>query len=118
MKPYISESLFDLMEKAFFLSMKCAHSEMLYNGHYFTPRDIPDEKESDLVFGWADGLFHKYYNDRATGHCSSQAMADFDIAKFEESVITHIATMEKILVRVGPPKVLTKEDLRERGYKV
>jgi len=57
-------------------------------------------EEADLVYGWADGLCHKYYEKMATGHCSPQAMIDFDIAKFEESVDRDIAKMQKMLARL------------------
>jgi hypothetical protein len=112
-------SLSDLMHEAFYLSMDCGHSELSHNKTYFTPREkgLTDE-ESDLIFGWADGLTHAYYEKISSGQCSLQASIDFDVAKFEERVVKDIATMKAILNRVGKPVVLTKEDMRGRGYVV
>ena len=113
----IVSSLSDLMDKAFNLSLKCCHSEIAPNGHYFTTRndfDIPDVV--DMVFGWADGLTHKYYQNHATGHCSIVAMASFDIEKFEASVVRDIEIMEQVLQRIGFPVILTPNEMIRRGY--
>lgn len=58
------------------------------------------DAEADLVYGWADGLCHKYYEKMARFQCSPQAMVDFDIEKFEESVDRDIEKMQKILKRL------------------
>lgn len=59
-----------------------------------------NDKETDFVYGWADGLVYKYYKNMVTGHCSPSAMINFDIAKFEESVDRDIEKMQKILSRL------------------
>ena len=69
-----------------------------------------------MIWGWADGLMHKYYRTRADGHCSLQAMLDFDISKFEKEVKANIKTMEKLLVKIGKPVVLDMEEMKRRGY--
>ena len=112
------ESLSELMEKAFCLSLELTHATKAPGGHYLDQRkhQIGTKDDEDMAFGWADGLTHKYYHDRAIGHCSLQAMIDFDIAKFEERVIKDISTMERLLKKYGKPIQLDFAEMQRRGY--
>ena len=121
-EPELVDSLSDLMHEAFCLSMDCAHSELSppskcsEGGHYFTSRNIGNAAEDDMIFGWCDGLMHKYYQNMSTGHCSIAAMAAFDIEKFEQSVTDDIATMKRLLKIHGLPVRLDHAEMRRRGY--
>lgn len=111
-------SLSDLMHEAFKLAMDLSHSEIAPGGLWFTPRQerIGTKKEDEMVWSWADGLMHKYYQTRADGRCSLQAMLDFDISKFEEEVKENIQTMKKLLAKIGKPVVLDMKEMKRRGY--
>lgn len=114
----ICNSLCDLMEEAYQLSLKVGHSELAPDGSYFTWRELPtNEENNDMVSAWADGLTHKYYQDRVNGHCSLQTTIDFDVGDFESKVKMNIECMKAILARVGPPRQLTFEEMRARGYR-
>ncbi len=112
------KSLSQLMAQAFNLSLTVGYSELSPDGHYFTWREdatIP-ETDWDTISGWADGLMHKFYENRASGHCSLQATIDFDVGAFEEEVKRDIAMMAAHLARVGKPVKLTHAEMRRRGY--
>jgi hypothetical protein len=112
------ESLSDLMERAFNLSLDLTYKDMSPDGHYLTPRELPTSSENEsTVSCWADGLVHKYYQDRASGHCSLQASIDFDLAKFEASVVRDIDMMTKLLAEVGKPVKLDFAEMQRRGYR-
>lgn len=111
------KSLQDLMNEAYNLSLDLAYEDMAPNGHYLTPRSNLPTEEADLIYGWADGLMHKYYENRSSGRCSLQATIDFDVAKFEQSVVKDIAKMKIILARVGKPVKLDFAEMRKRGYR-
>lgn len=113
----IIESLQEKMHKAFYLAMNVAYSELSPDGTCFTVRDCP-EANDDRIWGWADGLVQDYAMKRINGECSLQAMIDFDIEKFEESVDSDIAFFEGLLEKLGKPVRLTKEEMRSRGYVV
>lgn len=115
----VCKSLSDLMQTAFKLSLDLSHTELSSLGHYFTPREtnMGTEKETDMVWAWSDGLMHKFYENRSTGHCSIQSMIDFDVAKFEADVEKDIATMERLLKKYGKPVRLTFAEMQRRGYK-
>ncbi len=89
------ESLSEKMGKAFDLSI-----ELWKLDETKEYKALKRDEEADLVYGWADGLCHKYYEKMSSGHCSPQAMVDFDIEKFEESVDRDIEKMQKILARL------------------
>jgi hypothetical protein len=93
-------SLADKMGKAFDLSLALWRLDEA-RGYDVLKRD----EEADLVYGWADGLVHKHYQDMSTGRCSLLAMVKFDIEKFEESVDRDIEKMNKMLVRVRQPVI-------------
>jgi len=88
------------------------------NDHYLDPRDtgLPAEHE-DMIWGWADGLMHKYYERMATGRCSLRVLADFDVGEFEQQVRQDLDTMQNILKQVGPPRKLTIAEMQARGYR-
>lgn len=111
------KSLADRMNEAFRLSLQLAYETIDDKGHYFDYRQSGLGNLEDTIYGWADGLSHKYYETHASGRCSFQSMIDFDVGKFEVSVLKDIRKMKNLLKRIGPPKKLTKEQLRSRGYK-
>ncbi len=109
------QSLSELMHEAFIMSLNLTHSTLSPDGDYFDARGI-DGEHGDMVYGWADGLMHKYYENRATGHCSLQAMIDFDVGKFEASVVEDIEIMKELAKTLPPPRKLTYAEMRARGY--
>lgn len=88
-------SLGDKMTKAYNLAFDLWKIDEA-NGY----KAVRKGEEADLVYGWVDGLTHKYYADRASGHCSLAEFRDFDVGKFEESVDREIEKMQKILARL------------------
>lgn len=110
----MQQSLCELMERAFQLSLKCVYETMSPDGHCLEERkcDLPD-----FVVSWADGLYHVYYQKIAEGRTSIQEQIDFDIGKFEEKVEHDIVKMEKLLTSLGPPRLLTVAEYREKGYR-
>lgn len=112
----LEKPLEELMHEAWILAMDVTHSELSPNDHYFTPRETSFGEHDDMVWGWADGLMHKYYRDRATGQCSLKAMIEFDVAQFEEKVKRDIAIMKELLEKVGKPVKLTVAEMQRRGY--
>ena len=112
-----NKSLSDLMREAYCLSLDVAFKTVAPDGHYFQTRDtgIPSEHD-DMVWGWADGLMHGYYERISSGQCSLKAMIDFDIGNFEEEVRRDTNIMREILAKVGPPKRLTNEEMVALGY--
>ncbi len=112
-------SLQNLMGEAYHLALQVGYGEITEDGHYWTWREDKRISDADMddVSAWADGLVGKHYENLSSGHCSIQAMIDFDVAAFEASVVADIARFKSILERVGPPRRLTKQDLKERGYR-
>ena len=112
-----NKSLADLMMEAYNLSLDVAFRTIAPDGHYFQTRDtgIPPEHD-DMVWGWADGLMHKYYENVSGGRCSIKKMVEFDLANFEEEVRRDTNTMREILAKVGPPKKLTNDEMVAMGY--
>jgi hypothetical protein len=96
MPEILEASLSDKMAKAFDLSI-----ELWKLDEAKEYKALKRDEEADFVYGWADGLCHKYYQNMATGHCSPQATIDFDVGVFEESVDRDIVRMQKILVRLN-----------------
>lgn len=114
----ICHSLEDLMKEAFSFSLELAYETLTEDGHYFDPRsNFTEDMDVDKVYAWADGLMTRHYLDKIKGSCSLQSFIDFDIETFEDSVEKDIALFKVYLEKVGKPKVLTKEDLRKRGYR-
>jgi hypothetical protein len=112
-------SLQQLMHEAFVLSLRLSHSEYSPKGHCFTPRteQLGTKEQDEMIWSWADGLTHSYYQRISTGHCSPQSMIDFDIERFENTIKENIETMKKLLETFGQPIILTKEEMTKRGYK-
>lgn len=106
----VEKSLMELMDEAFRLSLRVAYETITTDGHYYDARKEfhTSAANEDAVWGWCDGLMHKYYNKVSSGQCSVWATIDFDVAAFEESVKKDIAMMSELLVKLGPPKVLPK----------
>lgn len=102
----MSKSLSDLMHEAVTLSWNVSYEEITPEGHYSKWRTVGTEEESDMITGWADGLMHQYYQRHSSGQCSIQAMIDFDVAEFEESVKRDIGIMRALLEKVGRPRQL------------
>jgi hypothetical protein len=88
-------SLSDKMAKAFGLSF-----DLWKLDEAKEYKALRQGEEADLVYGWVDGLCHKYYQNMSSGHCSLKAFTDFDIEKFEESVDRDIEKMQKMLARL------------------
>ena len=113
------ESLEEIMAECYRLSLHAAYKNYTEKGHCFEPRDegVLTEDEADLVYGWADGLMYKSYHDRASGHCSIQAMIDFDVVEFEEQCIKNRETIKAILERIGDWVLITKAERIARGWR-
>lgn len=110
----VCDSLSDLMDEAFNLSMDLSYETLTPDGNYFDPtkNDLPDR-----VWTWCDGLMYKYYQSVSTGHCSPSAMANFDIKKFEDEVIADISAFKILLAKYGKPRRLTYGEMKARGYR-
>lgn len=113
-----SKSLAELMQEAMKTSWDLAFETVAPDDSYLDPRNtgLPAEHE-DMIWAWADGLMHEYYQRMATGRCSLQASLDFDPGKFEQQVRRDLATMQRILKLVGPPRKLTFAQMQARGYR-
>ena len=99
MRLLMADCMRDKMERAYQLSL-----ELVYEGEgCVNVRDLEalfGEEVSDEVFGWADGLEHKYHMSRINGRCSLQATIDYDIAEAEKSVEEAIARFEELVQRL------------------
>jgi len=114
----IEKSLEELMNEAYNLALKLAYSSITETGHYFDVREeFPLGGDSDKIFSWVDGLEHKFYHNRMIGHCSLQATIDFNVESYEKSVIADIEEFTRLIKIYGEPRVLSKENLRARGYR-
>ena len=113
-----NKSLADLMQEAVETSWDLAFETVAPDDHYLDPRDtgLPAEHE-DMIWGWADGLMHKYYERMATGRCSLKASLEFDLGEFEQGVRRDLDIMQQILKQVGPPRKLTCAEMQARGYR-
>jgi hypothetical protein len=114
----IEKSLEELMNEAYNLALKLAFSSITETGHYFDVREgFPLGGDSDRIFSWVDGLEHKFYHNKMSGRCSLQSTIDFDIESYEKSVIADIEEFSRLIKIYGEPRVLSKENLRARGYR-
>lgn len=114
-----SKSLAELMQRAIHLSLQIAYETITPHNTYFDVRtDLQTtEQNESIIWGWADGLVHRQYQNISSGRCSLQTTIDFDVAKFEDSVKRDIEMMESLSKRLGPPRQLTCEEMTARGYK-
>ena len=113
-----NKSVEELLNKAYHLSLKLAYETVTWKGNYFDVREnFKHGGDVDKIFSYCDGLQHKYYDKVTSGRCSIQTTIDFDIEKFEENLIIDIKEFEKLLLIYGEPRILSKECLRERGYR-
>lgn len=113
-------SLNDLMEKAFMLSLQLSYETVAPNGSFLDTRQqwgSASENDQNMVFGWADGLVHKYYNNVLDGRCSLSAIINFDFEKFEARVAKDVVRMTELLTQLPAPRKLTFEEMRAQGYK-
>lgn len=104
------------MGEAYGVSLDLAYATLSPDGHYLDVRELPVE-HSDMVWAWADGHVHGYFERITTGRCSLQAQIDFDLEAFEERVVRQLDTMKRILQRMGAPRVLTFAEMQARGYR-
>jgi hypothetical protein len=102
----MSKSLSDLMHEAVTLSWDLSFEAVTPEGRYTKWRSVGNAEESDMITSWADGLMHQYYQRYSSGRCSLQAMIDFDVAEFEESVKRDVGVMRALLEQVGRPRQL------------
>lgn len=63
-------------------------------------KHFDDDSVVDKLFGWADGLEHKYHYSRHNGQCSLQAMIDYDIEQAEKDVDADIEQFEALLKEI------------------
>lgn len=116
-----NKSLAELMHEAWELAMDLTHETLAPDGlHYFLPRQNfagLSSEALDTISGWADGLLHKYYNQRTSGRCSIKDMIEFDVGRFEEFVVKDIARMKEWLQKLGKPRVMTVDEMWARGYR-
>jgi hypothetical protein len=114
----MNKSLQDLMNEAYNLSLDLSFKTITWQGNYFDPREsFPLGGDSDKIFGWSDGLFHKYYQKISNGECSLAQTIDFDLERFEQSVISDIEEFNHLIKIYGKPLILSKEHLRALGYR-
>ena len=84
---------------------------------YFDVRENWEHGKNEEIFSWSDGLYHEYLSRHIEGRCSTKAIIDFDIEKFETKVDKDIQDFTALLKLYGEPKVLSKEELISRGYR-
>ncbi len=110
------QSLADVMQDAYAASLDLAYATLSPDGYYLDARELPVE-HSDMVWAWADGHVHGYYERMATGRCSLQAQVDFDLGEFEERVVRQLDMMRRLLKRIGEPRKLSFAEMQARGYR-
>lgn len=111
-------SLEEKMHEAYSLSLNLAYETISPNGTFFGTRNFNFGKEhDDMISVWCDGLMHKYYQDIQSGRCSLSAAINFDVEKFERKVEDAIHIFSALISIVGFPRKLTKNDMRQMGYR-
>lgn len=114
----ITDSLKEKMHRALQLSFKLTYTTIDgTNNSYFDVREQWEHGKNEEIFSWADGLYHEYLNKQLEGRCSLKSLYEFDIAKFEAKVDKDIQDFTALLKLYGEPKILTREELIERGYR-
>lgn len=112
------KSFQELLNEAYRLACSLAYETILEDQTYFDVReDFPLGGDSDKIFSYVDGLEHKFLENRMSGHCSLQATIDFDIAEHEKRIDADIEEFRKLILIYGEPRLLSKENLRARGYR-
>ena len=98
------QSLGELMHEAFVGAMNILYKDNA-DGRWVDLIDniynILTEDELDMLFGWADGLEHNYYQKHASCQTSLYNIINFDIEKFEQKVVRHIEQMRQISERLA-----------------
>ncbi len=117
----LEKSLEQLMSEAYYLSLDCAFETLSPCNDYWDARTnlglFLNPQDEDKIWAWCDGLMAKYYDNHLKGHCSIQAMIDFDLEKFEQSVVADIEMMNAALKKLGSPRKMTFEEMQKRGYR-
>ena len=108
------KSIEDKLNEATDLSFKIIYATTRPQGGYLDVKE--DERITDEVWEFADGLYQEYFYKRLEGRCSLQAMIDFDMTAQEKHLDEIIATFKVILEQVGMPRVLTVEEYIALGY--
>lgn len=112
------KSFQEKLNEAYRLACSLAYKTILEDGHYFDVReDFPLGGNADKIFCYVDGLEHKFYENVSNGRCSLQATIDFDVAEHEKRIETDIEEFRRLILIYGEPRVLSKENLRARGYR-
>ena len=109
------KSFQDKIGEATHLAFEIIYADKRPSGGYLNTKD--DERITDEVWEWADGLPQAWIEDRVDGRCSPKSLVDFDMEAQEKSVDDIIKTFESILEQVGRPKTLTQEEYIAMGYK-
>ena len=91
------KSLEELMSDTVRAALRIAYETISPEGHYLTARDLPEDV-ADRVFGWVDGLEHKYLESRMAGRCSLAAFITIDISEYEVHVIEDMTFFESYVV--------------------
>lgn len=114
-----TKSLCELMNECVELSWELCYKNIAPDGTYLKAREDFSifGVHADTISAWADGLYHKYYNNVSTGHCSVNEMIKFDIEQFELKVIETIELFESLLIKHGRPVQLTHDDMKRMGYR-
>ena len=108
------KSIKDKLNEATDLSFKIIYATTRPQGGYLDVKE--DERITDEVWEFADGLYQEYFYKRLEGRCSLQAMIDFDMTAHEVHLDEVIASFKAILEQVGMPRVLTVEEYVALGY--
>ena len=105
------KSLRDLMAEGTAVSLSVAYKSKLEDGSFYETRDEGDlsPAESDLVFGWADGLVQADLQRVMEGRVSLRRSIEFDVAEAEKEYRRQVAAMKRMLRRLGPPVVVNRE---------
>jgi hypothetical protein len=108
----------ELLNEAYRLACSLAYKTILEDGHYFDVReDFPLGGDVDKIFCYVDGLEHKYAENITTGRCSLQAAMDFDVFEYEKRIESDIEEFKRLILIYGEPRVLSKDELKKRGYR-
>ena len=112
------KSMQELLNEAYRLACSLAFKTILEDGHYFDVReDFPLGGDLDRIFSYVDGLEHKSAKNIIEGRCSLQATIDFDVAEYEKRIEADIEEFKRLILIYGEPRVLSKNELKNSGYR-
>lgn len=91
-------SLRDKMYEAYDLALDLCFTEATAAGCWgvIDTAAIYGDELSNELWDWAEGRMHQFEERRRTGHCSLQAVLDFDPAMFEAEVDATIVKFKKL----------------------